>query len=315
VKKWSLCGRVGVLAALTLTALAAANVAAADPGIGVASSVTAATAPVTQSAPSTPALPAPTVSVPTAPAAPAVPSVPAPVAAVVSAVPHVAVPKVAVPHVKVPHVAVGAKAKASVHLSRQHKITVKSSLTTHARVGKTHAKVSTSSKVQVSKNKVTATRVIAANSTGACAGFPMPPYNCSQIAFDTGAVNQCNHDAIVNLSGYFHDMANAQTNADGSVTIFHHINWENVKGAGDDGNLYTASDQTRDYEDDVPILPGVAVHIHLVHEERQNLVSLGSDPNQIMAVQTTVDMDIDPLAPNPPMPTITITGPTFKCTG
>lgn len=299
--KWSLCGRLGGLVAITLVALTAATVAAADPGVGVSTSVTAAAAPVTQSVPAPPALP---VSVPAAPAVPSAPvAAPAPIVAVV-------------PHVAVPHVSVAAKAKASVTVSKQHKVAVKSVVLVHAKAGKTHAKVSGKSKAQASKHKVTATRVIAATTTGPCAGFPAPPYNCSQIAFDGGAFNQCNNEMVV-LSGYFHEIVNATFDPlTQTLTIYHHLNWQKVRGVGDDGNVYVASDVDKDYSETFPVVPGLTVHMTTSHKEEQELVSLGSDPNQLFHIDTTTSVTLDatsgaPVAP----PDVSSTGFGFKCTG
>jgi hypothetical protein len=310
---WSFCGRAGALAALVLAALVAASVASADPGIGVASSVTAAAAPVTQAVPvpQAPALPTPAAPVPAAPVAvPAAPVVAAPAAPAVPTVPKVAVPKVAVPHV-----VVGAKAKASVSVSKQHHVTIKSVVTAHAKVGKAHAKVSASSKTQASKSKVvTASRITAANSTGPCAGYPMPPYNCSQVTFDGDFVNTCN-TAFVHLMGYYHEIENVQVDpTTGSVIIYHHLNFQKMRGVGTDLNQYTASDVDKDYTEMVPLFPGLAMHIHTEHQEEQELISLGSDPNQLFHVGTVTDVDIDPFGA-PGTPTITVSGFGLKCTG
>jgi len=277
LEKWSFCGRAGTLAALVLGAFVAANVASADPGLDVTGSVTAAAAPVTQALPTTAApVPSTPVATPTAPMA----SVPA------------------VPKVALPHVVVGAKARASVSVSKRHHVRIKSTATAHARIGKTRA----------------GSRIIAANSSGPCAGYPIPPYNCSQLTFDGDFVNTCD-TAVVHLTGYYHEIENAQFDpTTGSVIIYHHLNFQKMRGVGTDLNQYTSSDVDKDYTETVPVLPGLAMHIHTEHQEEQELISLGSDPNQLFHLHTVTDIDIDPLG-GMSLPTVSFSGFGLKCTG
>ena len=305
MKKWSICGRAGTLVALVLVALAAAIVSSADPGVGVASTVTAAAAPVTQALPAAPAVPtAPAAPVPSAPAVPAVPAAPA--------VPAVA----AVTHAVVSHVSVAAKAKASVSVSKAHTITINSAVSAQAKVGRTHVKASTSSKTQVSKHKVTTARVIASSSSGPCAGYPAPPYNCSQLNFDSDTPNTCNGD-MVHLNGYYHEIVNVQVDPfTGSMTIFHHINWQQMKGVAlNDGNPYSASDVTKDEQETIPLVPGLTFHVHTEHQEENELISRGPDPNQLIHTTTVTDVDVDPLSMTPSIPQVTFSGFGLKCTG
>jgi hypothetical protein len=188
----------------------------------------------------------------------------------------------------------------------------------------THAPVAGSTSVMLTPKKVKvhvavqkpATRLLAANSTGPCSGYPTPPYNCTQMAFDGAVTNFCD-GAIVNLTGYFHDMAS--TSFDPStmtLTLYEHMNFQNVKGFGTDGNPYTSSDTQKDETTSFPVVPGLTLHFTTTHKEENNLISLGSDPNQIVHVTTTTDVDVDAFTgiPTGP-PVITMEGPGFKCTG
>jgi hypothetical protein len=189
----------------------------------------------------------------------------------------------------------------------------------------THARVAGSTSVMVTPKKVKvhaavqkpAARLLAANSTGPCSGYPTPPYNCTQMAFDGYVTNSCNAMELVYLTGYFHDMAS--TSFDPStmtLTLYEHMNFQNVKGAGDYGNQYTSSDTQKDETTSFPVVPGLTLHFSTTHKEENNLISLGSDPNQIVHVTTTTAVDVDALTgvPTGP-PTVTVDGPGLKCTG
>jgi hypothetical protein len=162
-----------------------------------------------------------------------------------------------------------------------------------------------------------AARLLTANSAGPCSGYPTPPYNCTQMAFDGEVVNSCNAFEGVYLTGYFHDMASTSFNPmTMTLTLFEHMNFQNVKGVGDYGNQYTSSDTQKDETTSFPVVPGLTLHFSTTHKEENNLISLGSDPNQIVHVTTTTEVDVDPLTgiPTGP-PTVTVDGPGLKCTG
>lgn len=306
------CGARLRVAALTISAvaLAAPAVAAADAGVS---------------------LPAAPVAVPAAPALPAAPAPPAASASVSTPVASASV-STATPSASVSTPVASASASASGVTVKTPvaKVAVKT-----APVKKAAAKASAKAKVWAKRPKtaVSASATVSSRSLSASTGSCQPADGwlmCKNVTFSDTLNNSCNGD-LVQVTGQFHDMVRTKVDPlTGMIITDHRMNWQGVKGVSTmaltnpsdptsptvthDPLNYTAADTTYDRQDVTPIMQGLALQYKTENQENNELVSQGTQPNQIFHVKITTIVTLDPLG-NMTGFDFDVSGPGLKCTG
>jgi hypothetical protein len=301
--KGTFCGarRTGIAMLVFLFTLVAPAAALADLGVGG----------VSAPAPSLPAVPAAPVAAPAAvPALPGVPSAPAAVATPTTAV---AVP--AVPGAVRPAVGVAKPAAAVAKAAARTAVTVaKPKLAVRPKVS---VKVGVKAKPATVKGHI---KLFDATPDCNSTGSGGTGTNCTNLPLEGDFDNTCNHNDIVQIlpGSTYHTKTTATFDPVRmvlSMTTF--TNWQQVHGIGLSSAVpYSAMDIQRTYSKQIPVVPSLGlVQITNDLDDRQDLLSHGSLPNQLMTVSTHTVVQFNPLAPLTPITIEDSFQKTIKCTG
>lgn len=138
--------------------------------------------------------------------------------------------------------------------------------------------------------------------------------HCTRVVFDSVVENSCNGEFVA-LQGYFHFMTKTTVDpVTGSITVYSRTNWQDVKGVSvldlsgtpdPTPTNYSAADTTKTEMQTFPPAEKVRTENHANNE----LVSHGTEPNQIIHMKTLIIVD------PPAEPVIETQGPGVKCRG
>jgi hypothetical protein len=139
--------------------------------------------------------------------------------------------------------------------------------------------------------------------------------HCVHVPLLGPLINGCNGDVVELQDGSDWQFMDGLTvdPVTGAVTTKNRSNWQGVHGVAPDGTLSSAADTQREQSSFVPFSPLTGASFSQTIDENYELISQGSDPNQVIHMSTVLSVVVHPDFTVDS--TTTVTGPDNPCRG
>lgn len=139
--------------------------------------------------------------------------------------------------------------------------------------------------------------------------------HCIHVPLLGPLVNGCNGDIVELQDGSDWQFMDGLTvdPVTGTITTQNRSNWQGVHGVAGDGTYYSGADTQKERSAFVPFNPVTGASFSQTIDENYELISQGSDPNQVIHMSTVLAVVVHPDFTVDS--TTTVTGPDNPCRG